>query len=174
MHAVHAHARAFGFVVLLAGTGGCATLLGGGSSQAVSIQSTPASARFTVKSSSGLQMAEGQTPQVIRLPRKNEYQIEFTAAGFQPRTIALTKGTNGWIWGNLIVGWIVGFAVDFATGSAYKLEPALVEINLVQASAGIGSVETNAVVKLWDGTGRLIREITVPMVRTEEGLTHPR
>lgn len=141
---------------------GCATILGGGSSQAVSIRSTPESARFTVRAASGLELAQGQTPQVVSLPRKNEYQLEFTAPGYQTQKIALTKGTNGWIFGNLLIGWIVGFAVDFATGSAYKLEPAMVDISLVK-TAGADGTEAAALVKLHDVKGRLIRELTVPL-----------
>lgn len=143
---------------------GCATIVGGGSSQAVAIRSNPASATFVVTSSSGIQMAQGQTPQTIRLPRKNEYQIEFTAEGYQPQKIALTRGTNGWIWGNLLVGWILGFVVDFASGSAYKVQPALVEITLVQSRTTTGRVETNAVIRLMDDDGQLIRSIEVPMI----------
>jgi len=160
--------RALAALGLLVATTGCATILGGGSSQPVAINSNPASATFTVKASNGLTMAQGVTPQTIRLPRKNEYQIEFTAPGFQPQSIALSKGTNGWIWGNLVVGWIVGFAVDFATGSAHKLEPALVEINLVQVRASTGELRTDALVKLHDKDGKLIRQLTVPMVPVEE------
>ncbi len=159
--------RSLAILGLLVGTTGCATILGGGASQPVAIRSNPESATFTVKASNGLTMAQGQTPQTIRLPRKNEYQIEFTAPGFQPQSIALTKGTNGWIWGNLVVGWIVGFAVDFATGSAHKLEPALVDISLVQVRASTGELRTDALVKLHDKDGRLIREVTVPMVPVE-------
>ena len=143
---------------------GCATILGGGSSQAVSLQSSTPGAQFTVKSSSGIQMAAGQAPQTIRLPRKNEDQIEFTAPGFQPQSIALTKGTNGWVWGNLIVGWIVGFVVDFASGSAYKLEPAVVNVAMVSKVAANGATETDAVVSLYDAKGQLIRELSTPMV----------
>ena len=93
-------------LVLLAG---CATILGGGSSQSVAVQATPPGATFTIKASSGIQMASGAVPQTVRLPRKNEYQLEFTAPGFQAQSVALTRGTNGWIFGNLVVGWIVGF-----------------------------------------------------------------
>lgn len=153
-----------GVSLVLFGATGCATILGGGSSQAVNVQSNPTSAQFTVLSSSGLEMAQGQTPQSIRLPRKNEYEIKFTAPGFQPRSVALSRGTNGWIWGNLVVGWIVGFAVDFLSGSAYKLEPALIDINLVQVHADNGAVETRAIVRMSSKSGRLLREVTVPMV----------
>src|SRR6185437_11206741 len=59
----------------------CATILGGGSAQSVSLTSDPAGATFTVKSSSGLQMASGKAPQTISLPRRNEYQVEFAVPG---------------------------------------------------------------------------------------------
>jgi hypothetical protein len=109
-------------------------------------------------------MAQGQTPQTVPLPRKNEYQIEFTAAGFQPQSIALTKSLNGWVWGNFVFGWIIGFAIDFISGAAYKLEPALVTINLVQTHASNGVVGTSAVVDVRSESGRLIRQVTVPLV----------
>jgi hypothetical protein len=164
------HLRSVVLPIMLLATTGCATLVGGGSAQPVAIRSTPTSATFTVSSSSGLQMAQGQTPQTIRLPRKNEYQIEFTAPGFQPQKVALTRGTNGWIWGNLLVGWILGFVVDFATGSAYKLEPALVEITLVESRTTAGVLETNAVIRMLDDKGRLMRSIEVPLIPERNGI----
>ncbi len=142
----------------------CATLLGGGSSQAVSVRSGEQSAHFVIRSSSGIEVVQGNTPEVVRLPRKNEYQLEFTAPGFQPQKIALTKGTNGWIFGNLIVGWIVGFAVDFATGSAYKLEPAVVDITMVRSTDSTGKGGTSAAINMYDQSGRRIRELVVPLV----------
>lgn len=146
---------AVGMVALL---GGCATIVGGGSSQAVRVEATPAGATFTVKSSSGLQMASGTAPQALRLPRKNEYQIDFTVPGYQPQTAVITRGSNGWIWGNLIFGWIVGFAIDFATGSAYKLEPAMIQINLVRAFDGDGVEQAYGVVRLLNDKGRQVAE----------------
>ena len=70
----------------------CATILGGGTTQPVSVVSEPAGATFTVKSSSGLQMASGKTPQTITLPRKNEYQVEFSVPGYQTQSVALAAG----------------------------------------------------------------------------------
>jgi hypothetical protein len=145
---------------------GCATILGGGTSQAVSVASDPVGARFAIKSSSGLQMASGNAPQAVRLPRKNEYQVEFTAPGYQTQSVVLTKGVNGWIWGNLVLGWIVGFAIDFISGSAYKLEPAQVQIAMVRAADGSGTMQLYGVVRQLDGKGQLINEQRVLMQPT--------
>ena len=143
---------------LLVSTAGCATILGGGSNQPLSIQSTPSEATYTVTSSTGIEMSSGGVPATISLPRKNEYQIDISLDGYETRTVAVTKGINGWIWGNLVIGWIVGFAVDFLTGSAYKLEPALVNVTLERGE------ETVAVVQFFNDDQKLLREERLLMV----------
>ena len=148
-------------VLLLAGLTGCATILGGGSNQSVTIQATPSGASYSILSSSGLQMRQGTTPATITLPRKNEYQIEISLDGYHPQTTVLTRGTNGWIWGNLVVGWLVGFGVDFLTGSAYKLEPAFVQISLQE----VGD-EMFVIVELFDDSRRKIDERHLRMIPT--------
>ncbi|MFQ5551997.1 MAG: hypothetical protein ACE5FJ_12255, partial [Gemmatimonadales bacterium] len=102
------------------------------------------------------------TPSTVRLPRKNEYQIEITLDGYETETVVLTKSLNGWVWGNLLFGWIIGFAIDFVTGSAYKLEPAFVQVSL-DRTGGMSS----AVVQLLDEQGRVIdtRRIELTPVR---------
>ena len=132
---------------------GCATIVGGGSSQAVSIESSPSAARYVIRSSSGIEMSSGSVPASVRLPRKNEYQLDISLAGYQPRTVALTRGTNGWIWGNLVVGWIVGFLIDFATGSAYKIEPSVVTVTLERADE-----QDFALVRIFNDEQELLRE----------------
>jgi len=134
---------------------GCAAIAGGGTSQAVSISSIPDGAHFVVKSSSGLQMAAGDTPQTVRLPRKNEYQIEISVDGYKSQSVVLTKSLNGWIWGNLLIGWLIGFIVDFASGAAYKLEPAQVQVTLQTASAH-GSNDVFALVQFMADNGEVV------------------
>ena len=138
--------------------GGCASMFGGGSSQPVTISSEPSGARFVIKSSSGIQMADGVTPQTIRLPRKNEYQIEVTMDGYKPRILALTKGTNGWIWANLFLGGIFGLIVDFSTGAGYKIEPAIVSVTLETVLLEDGTKEIYAVARLLSSDGQVLRE----------------
>ena len=139
-------------------TSACATIAGGGSSQAVSVASEPSGASFTVKSSSGIQMASGIAPQTVKLPRKNEYQIEFNVPGYHSQSVALTKGINGWVFGNLFIGWIPGLIIDFATGSANKLEPSLVQVSLQRGTAGIDSDRLFGIVKQLDASGKVMSE----------------
>ena len=138
---------------------GCATIVGGGTSQPVSFQSAPESATFTVQAASGLEIAQGTTPSTVSLPRSNEYQVRIDLEGYQPQTVALTRGINGWIWGNLFVGWILGFGIDFLTGSAYKLEPASIQVGLQQMGE-----ELYAVVQFLDDAQELIEEKHLLMI----------
>lgn len=150
--------RIAAYAIVLCPTLGCATILGGGPSQPVAFNSEPTGADFTVKSSTGLQMGSGKTPQTLRLPRKNEYQVDFTVPGYQPQSVALAKGVNGWIWGNLVIGWIIGFGVDFLTGSAYKLEPSQLQVALVRQADQDGQLQLFGVVRQLDAQGRLLHE----------------
>jgi hypothetical protein len=144
---------------------GCATVLGGGSNQAVSIRSDPVAATFSIRSSSGLQMASGQTPQQVTLARKNEYEIEFSMPGYHTQRTSLTKGLNGWVWLNLVAGGVVGGAIDVISGAAWKLEPSIVDIRLVKSPGGDGDVSVD--IKMFNKNGLLIRELTIPMVPVE-------
>lgn len=146
-------------VLMLLTVTGCATIVGGGTSQLVAVRAEPAAVQFTIRAGNGLQMASGTAPQQVTLPRKNQYEIEFTAAGYQPQKLALTQGVNGWVWGNFIFGWIIGFAVDFINGSAYKLQPAIVDVRMVQGSAPALDV------RLLTEDGTLIQQRILPLVR---------
>lgn len=148
-------------------TSACATLVGGGSSQGISVSSEPSGASFIVKSASGMQMASGTTPQTVRLPRKNEYQIEFAVPGYRSQSVALTKGVNGWVFGNFIIGWIPGLIIDFVTGSANKLEPSLVQVSLQRGVAGTDADKLFGVVRQLDASGHVVSEKRVELQPTQ-------
>lgn len=103
-------------------------------------------------------MSSGALPASVSLPRKNEYQLDVSLDGYETQTVAITRGTNGWIWGNLIFGWIVGFIIDFATGSAYKLEPSVVDVELERGQ------ELVAVVRFLNQDRRVLQESRLVMV----------
>ena len=137
-------------------TSGCATVIGGGSNQPVSVSSNPPGATFVVKASSGLQIAEAGLPQTIVLPRKNS-QIDLTIPGYRTQTTVLTKGLNGWVFVNLLF-W-PGAIVDFVTGAASKLEPTYVQVSLQVAQAPTsGAATTFAVVRFLDKNSVLVGE----------------
>ena len=158
-HVVIGVVLVFGCMVL----NGCAAILGGGTSQAVSMESQTTGASYKIKSSSGLDFGSGSIPNTVKLGRRNEYQVEIDAPGYKTQNVVLTKSLNGWVWGNLLIGWLVGFVVDFASGAAYKLEPAVVSVNLQTATLDDGRSALFAIVSFRDKADREIQTKRVEM-----------
>ncbi len=66
----------------------------------------------------------GSTPAVVNLTRKNGHSIEIMLSQYKPETIYLQKTVSGWLFGNiLLIGGIIGIAVDAMDGAMYKLTP---------------------------------------------------
>lgn len=103
----------------------CCTIIHG-DTQDISVNSQPSGAKVIVR---GVHMAT--TPAVIELKRKeSNIVLRFEKEGYEPVEIALKRGTDSWIAGNIIFGGVIGLIVDFANGAAYKLSPENVQVEL--------------------------------------------
>lgn len=128
------------FRFLLASLGGglllgaCATIMQG-TSQEISVASTPTGARVLVDGADA-----GKTPFVASLKRKDKHVIRIEMEGYQPFEMPLGRRTSGWVWGNIVFGGIPGLAVDAITGGMYKLTPEQVQATLAQSTALSGQV----------------------------------
>lgn len=118
-------------LALVALTTGCATLVGGGSTQDVSFTSTPPGARVLLD---GEEI--GMTPVTSTLERKRAVFVQLELDGYETREIAITRSVNGWVWGNLLLGGLIGLAIDYGTGAWYKLTPEEVEAELARSGGG--------------------------------------
>ena len=112
---------------------GCATIVAK-SSQTITVTSVPAAANVSIVNKGGIAVHSGTTPMTVTLKKgrgyfKPEvYTVRFTKDGFQPREIQVRGAVNGWYFGNIIFGGLIGLlAVDPATGAMYTLKPDAVE-----------------------------------------------
>ena len=110
---------------------GCASITRGTTDTLV-IESDPAAA--DVKLSTGL---SGKTPVSFKLPRKNDLTVTISKPGFETLTVNVTSqvvgaGSAGMA-GNVLVGGLIGVAVDASTGAMkdLKLKPVKVKLNPV-------------------------------------------
>ena len=110
-------------------TTGCATIMHG-SKQDIAVSSTPSGATVSVDNQ---QM--GTTPTTVNLTRKDRHVISIEAPGYRKYDLQLTRGTSGWVWGNLVFGGIPGLAIDAITGGLYKLTPTEVNATLARPTA---------------------------------------
>ncbi|NML20001.1 PEGA domain-containing protein [Pseudoflavitalea sp. G-6-1-2] len=126
----------------------CATIISG-SKQAIDISSEPTGAKITIDGKDF-----GKTPQLIEFHRKGKnkgdsaskksYAVKLELDGYQPYEINITRKVNGWVFGNILIGGIIGVVIDVATGSMYSLTPKQIAAqptkNLTTYKADNGSV----------------------------------
>jgi len=138
--------RLLGVVALAAALAGCASVTRG-TTESISISSTPPGAEATV---TGLDNPTScVTPCAVIAKRNADISITVTKEGFQPETVPLTKevpatGVAGFA-GNVVAGGLVGMGVDAVTGAAqdHKPNPVIVTLKPVQ-SAVPGAVRPRA------------------------------
>lgn len=116
---------------------GCSTIMDG-SSQEIGFSSNPTNALVTIDGKTA-----GRTPLTESLKRKNTHKVVMTLEGYHPYEMTLTKKSNGWVWGNIVFGGLIGLAVDAATGSLYKLTPEQVSADLKSNGTAAISVGEN-------------------------------
>lgn len=129
---------------LLAGTAllsSCASIVSH-STWPVALSSAPIGASVSVVDRSGREIFTGTTPAAVQLKssagffQRAKYSIKFTKAGFATQTIPLEADVNGWYFGNLLFGGLIGMLiVDPATGAMYRIPQKDVQVALAQTTA---------------------------------------
>ncbi len=106
---------------------GCASIVSK-SDYPVSFNSTPNEAIITVTDLEGKELYKGTTPTQVTLKSGNgffkgaKYNVKLEKEGCEPQTMVLEKRLDGWYWGNILFGGLVGILiVDPATGAMWKL-----------------------------------------------------
>jgi hypothetical protein len=100
-----------------------------GTTQAIDITSQPTGARILIDGKDS-----GQTPKTIELRRKGRakgevdttkkfYNVKIEMDGYMPYEIKVKREVDGWFFGNLIFGGLIGMIIDASNGAMYKLTP---------------------------------------------------
>ena len=119
-------------LLLLGLTSGCATITRGTTDTLV-INSDPVGA--DVKLSNGM---SGKTPATFTLPRKDNVVVKVEKAGYEPVEVSVTPQVSGaggaGMAGNVLLGGLIGAAVDAGSGAMHDLLPNPVDVRLVPLS----------------------------------------
>lgn len=110
---------------LLSLVSGCATVFNG-STQGIGIASVPTGAAVSVDN-----IAQGHTPVIAPLSRKDNHIVKVEYPGYHPFEATLTRSLNGWVFGNILIGGLVGVSIDAISGAMYDLTPPQITANLV-------------------------------------------
>jgi len=106
---------------------GCASIVSD-KSYPVTLNSTPSSARFEITNDKGIRLHGGRTPTTVMLKSGNgyfssaEYTVIFKKNGYEDKYFAIESSLDGWYWGNILFGGLIGFLIiDPITGAMWKL-----------------------------------------------------
>jgi hypothetical protein len=110
---------------------GCASIVSR-SEYDVTITSNPSDSYITVTDRDGFDVFSGTTPAYVTLPADAgyfvgaTYTVKFEKEGFQTQTLLLKNKIDGWYFGNILLGGIIGMLIiDPLTGAMWKLPPNL-------------------------------------------------
>lgn len=94
----------------------------------VTIDSTPRGAHVVITNRKGEQVFVGGTPALVRLKsgssffKRATYEILIAKDGYATSKVEISSTVNGWYFGNLVFGGLIGFLiVDPATGAMYRI-----------------------------------------------------
>lgn len=121
---------------------GCASIVSG-THQKVSFNSTPSDARITITDQLGNVVYSGVTPNEVKLKRGSgfmrpqHYSVKFEKDGFATKDVMLASGPNGWVFGNILIGGVVGILIDGGTGAMFAVSSKTVTVPLEAQSLAI-------------------------------------
>ena len=139
-------------IVMLVSLTSCATVASD-SKYPVTITSNPNEAKITIADNNNRVVYEGKTPAVVSLEASNgffqkaSYTIRFEKEGFDDSLYTLTSTLDGWYWGNLLIGGVIGMVIiDPLTGAMWKLDPNV----SMQLTEKVANNQTLSVMNLQD------------------------
>lgn len=101
----------------------------------VTLNSSPSGCKVVVRKNGEI-IHQGTTPSTVTLATKEayfkaaSYDVEFSKKGMPTQKVLVTASIDGWYFGNIVFGGLIGFLiVDPLTGAMWKL-PATVEGSL--------------------------------------------
>ncbi|MEM6495999.1 MAG: hypothetical protein AAGB04_09535 [Pseudomonadota bacterium] len=110
------------FVALTVVGGGCASIVKG-TEQQVMINTVPQGAKCTLKRQGSLLATIPKTPQSTTLSKSwNDVHIACRKPGYKQTTGVLNAQTEAMTFGNLLIGGLVGVAIDAGTGAMNKYD----------------------------------------------------
>lgn len=114
-----------GIILLLSG---CASIVSK-TNWPFSVDTQPSGASVTITNKKGVEVFSGKTPTAMKLRSgsgffgKESYTVSITKEGYEPKKVTIECRVNGWYFGNILIGGLIGMLiVDPATGAMYRLD----------------------------------------------------
>lgn len=154
----------------LLGMSSCASIVSK-SRYPVAISSVPPGASVSITDRNGKEVFTGVAPTAATLKSgagyfsKATYQLKFSSPGYDDKTMTLEADLNGWYFGNLLFGGLIGLLiVDPATGAMYRISEKEMQGVLVPAAQGFNPADkTNLRIMSIEEVPTSLRDKMVPV-----------
>ena len=111
-------------IVALVALSGCASIASG-TSQNIAITSTPTGANCAV-SRQGMMIQQVTTPAAPTVQKsKYDLSVECSKSGYATATQVNASGVEPWVFGNILLGGIIGFIIDLSSGAQNHYDTAM-------------------------------------------------
>lgn len=125
---------------------GCASIVSK-SNWPINIRSSPEQANVTITDmKEGKEIFQGQTPATVTLSSKGgyfkskTYMVKVSKEGFETQNIEIVSNINGWYFGNILLGGLLGMLiVDPLTGAMWTLDPKEINLTLLSKASEVPS-----------------------------------
>jgi hypothetical protein len=126
-------------------TSGCASIVSK-SKYPVSIITEPTAAKVEIKDQDGVVRFAGTSPATAFLDAgqgyftRARYTVTASKDGFTPSTYPLQSSIDGWYWGNILFGGVIGLLiVDPITGAMFQIDTPVANMSLAPATAQVST-----------------------------------
>lgn len=110
----------------------CSTMVNG-THQTIPVNSTPSGANVRVDCGLKPEAAAMKivTPATVELRRKTQpCLLTLSKEGYEDASIMFARKVSGWVWGNLVFGGLIGWAIDGISGGLFYKVPETVQVEL--------------------------------------------
>ena len=125
-----------------------------------SVDTTPSGAKVVIANKRGDEVYRGRTPAAMKLKSgagffaKESYVVILSMDGYETQKINVECKINGWYFGNIIFGGLIGLLiVDPATGAMYRLDSTGIDQSLTKTmgtTASLSIFDKNQIPKSWE------------------------
>jgi hypothetical protein len=125
---------------------GCASIIDGGDQQVTVVTASHAQP-VTGPSSCVLRNTRGvwtvASPGTTKIRRADDaLQVRCEAPGYAPRGTQVESGVNGMVFGNILIGGLVGYLIDRSSGAAFQY-PEQIAVEMGEPAAGAAPIPSS-------------------------------
>lgn len=121
---------------------GCASIIHNKPSW-LSVETDPNNIEIKLYAINTGEVIKKTSPFRIELDKSSDYKLTVETPNYQSEEIILRRKITGWFWGNILIGWIVGFAIDAFTHNMWDHNQHLVKLDLKSLTSAPDTIKIN-------------------------------